>query len=170
MPSDPTLTNKGFKGITQTKVDPTPIGWVDYDDWRDDRRYWDRNYPLPGCSEPILPPQNIDTSFHLGRPADLPSYYSLFAAYPNPTNSKSSIMIALPKDVTIYLAIINEKYQIVKLLACGGVSAGIHVFRWDLVDEENKRVPAGVYRCIFSVAGDANWNIEYASHGDILVQ
>src|ERR1043166_246430 len=47
-PTDPTLFNDGFRGITQTTVDPTPVGWVDPDDWKDDG-YWDYRYPIVNC-------------------------------------------------------------------------------------------------------------------------
>ena len=79
LPSDPTLSNEGFKGITQTENDGTltPKGWVDTDDWKSDTS-WDAHYPLPLVNDTLL--SSKPNTGHHG-----PTAYELRPAYPNPT-------------------------------------------------------------------------------------
>ena len=75
---DPTIFNPGFKGITFTDSQGRITGpTTDPDDW-----HWDSYWPYEGLIGPSpSPPQySSDT---LG--VQLPHYFFIAAAYPNPT-------------------------------------------------------------------------------------
>jgi len=70
----------------------------------------------------------------------VPSAFALAAARPNPTGKATAIEYSLPYAGEAKLAVYNAAGQLVKTLASGTQTAGVHAVRWDA-----SRVPAGVY-------------------------
>jgi len=75
----------------------------------------------------------------------LPSDFDLGAAVPNPLGDQTDISFALPKASTVTLRVFTLTGQLVKTLAEGQHSAGIHRASWDGRDLLGNKVPSGVY-------------------------
>ncbi len=77
----------------------------------------------------------------------LPSDIMLGDAYPNPTNTQTTIPITLTdlKDTYgIELEIYNLQGQKIKTLAYGNYTSGFYEFKWNIIDKEGK-ISSGVY-------------------------
>ncbi len=169
--SDPTLANSVFKGITQTKDDPTPIGWIDPDDWKSDG-YWNFLYPISHC-DVIAPSLNKiglmspDTVFD---DFPLPTSVKLYPAYPNPGGPNVRIEFSLPKQNLVYCAIIGHDYKIQRILICNSLlPAGLFSVVWDGKNQLGEQVTVDVYRCIFLVT-TSDGGFVFSSHGDIWIK
>jgi hypothetical protein len=174
-PADPTLLNNGFKGITQTQNDPTSIGWNDPDDWKSDGG-WNYAYPNPTCTNPSIPAELEDgCRGNLGKNSQkngcqVPDHFWINAAYPNPITDTCVFSFAMAYESKVYLSVVNDKYQVVKLLACTPLlTAGYWRIRWNLTGDNGQKVPSDVYRCVFRIS-DKDGNTILVSHGDIWVQ
>jgi subtilisin family serine protease len=75
----------------------------------------------------------------------IPERFELFANYPNPFNPQTNISFALPKPVTVRLAIYNILGQKVKNFEEGRTPAGIHELIWDGRNDKGITVSSGVY-------------------------
>jgi hypothetical protein len=75
----------------------------------------------------------------------IPERFELFANYPNPFNPQTNIRFALPKPVTVRLAIYNILGQKVKNFEEGRTPAGIHELIWDGRNDKGITVSSGVY-------------------------
>lgn len=84
---------------------------------------------------------SIDDNSHDNRVED----YLLFQNYPNPFNSTTIIRYGLREDSDIKLQIYNVNGREVMSLVEGFRSAGLYTVRWNGMDNNNKRVSAGMY-------------------------
>lgn len=166
---DPTWSNKGFQGITQTVDSPTPVGWIDPDDWKSDG-YWNSTYPMYPCAAGISfkqSPIEIDTSVH---PIDTPTSNKVYPAYPNPCSPGTSIEFELAQMSVVYMAVIDDQYRTVAPLVCGRqLGAGTYMVTWNGAGASGHQVPGDVYRVIILVT-DQQGGMMFASHGDIWVK
>ena len=80
-----------------------------------------------------------------GREPVLPREFDLGAAVPNPLGDQTDISFALPKASTVTLRVFTLTGQLVRSLAEGQRSAGIHRASWDGRDLLGNKVPSGVY-------------------------
>jgi len=71
--------------------------------------------------------------------------FTLFQNYPNPFNPSTEIAFELPQNENITLSIYNLQGQLVKTLADGLHSAGMHNVMWNGKDNDNLSVPSGIY-------------------------
>jgi hypothetical protein len=76
---------------------------------------------------------------------NLPREYELTQNYPNPFNPTTSISYQLPKDINMSIRIYNIMGQEVRTLIDCKNMAGYHTVIWDGQDNNNSRVPSGVY-------------------------
>lgn len=83
-----------------------------------------------------------------GRDAAAPSVFALRRNFPNPFNPATRIEFSLPGESPVLLRIYDMHGRIVRVLADGRFSAGIHSEAWDGRDAEGRRVPSGVYVCL----------------------
>jgi len=75
----------------------------------------------------------------------LPREFDLGAAVPNPLADFTDITFALPRASSATLRVFTLTGQLVKILAEGQHSAGIHRASWDGRDLLGNKVPSGVY-------------------------
>lgn len=75
-----------------------------------------------------------------------PDEFRLFANYPNPFNSQTTVPLHLPADGRISVRICNSAGAIIRTWneAC---AAGEKRIVWDGVDDNSRLVPSGVYLC-----------------------
>lgn len=95
-------------------------------------------------------PTDPDTPTTTDAPNDLlaPLKLTLFANYPNPFVGSTTIRFALPAtQATARLAVYDVAGRLVKVLAQGTLSAGLHEIRWDGTDDAGNPAPAGTYLC-----------------------
>ena len=164
-PADPSLFNNGFKGITYTQDDPTPIGYTDNDDWNSNG-YWDFRYPIERCGS-IVTPLSKQTKIDTVRESeDIPETFATSPAYPNPFNPTTAINFALPIHCNVYASIINERYKTVAVLICGKYEAGYYMVNWSAFDSNNNPLPNDIYRFIIRCTDD-HGNLLFVSHGDL---
>ncbi|NQU67978.1 MAG: T9SS type A sorting domain-containing protein [Candidatus Marinimicrobia bacterium] len=69
-----------------------------------------------------------------------PSEFALSAAYPNPFNPKTTMLLELPKDGFISVKVYNVVGQVVDVLVDGNMTAGYHSVTWTATN-----VPSGMY-------------------------
>ncbi len=75
----------------------------------------------------------------------VPKTFELEQNYPNPFNLSTAIGVQLPHDSRIRLAIYSVLGQLVKTLADGEFSQGVHTFWWNGEDASGKITASGVY-------------------------
>ncbi|MBI5021905.1 MAG: T9SS type A sorting domain-containing protein [Ignavibacteriales bacterium] len=75
----------------------------------------------------------------------LPKEFELVQNFPNPFNSSTSLSVKLPRDANVKLNIYNSLGQLVKTIAEGAYTAGIHTFVWDGTDASGSITSSGVY-------------------------
>ena len=79
--------------------------------------------------------------------------FNLINTYPNPFNSTVIIEFNLMNGNYTKLNIYNSLGQYIRTIYEGTLPQGIHTFRWDGRDSENRVVASGVYYCTFFVNG-----------------
>ena len=77
----------------------------------------------------------------------LPNAVSLSGNYPNPFNPSTRIDLSLPHPQTVHVGIYDAGGRLVKRLAGGPMSAGVHVLEWDGTDLGGGRAASGAYFC-----------------------
>jgi hypothetical protein len=80
-----------------------------------------------------------------GPGGDVPSDFALSQNFPNPFNPGTKIVFAVPFDSWASLTIYDLLGRPVRVLASGGLPAGVHEFAWDGTNEQGEAVPSGVY-------------------------
>jgi len=65
--------------------------------------------------------------------------------YPNPFNPKTQIQYELPSDGHVTLKVYNTLGQIVRTLVDEVKPAGVHVVRWDGIDDGGREVASAIY-------------------------
>jgi Subtilase family/FlgD Ig-like domain len=77
---------------------------------------------------------------------DLPTYYALHQAYPNPFNPQTTIAFDLPQQVTVRLTVYDVGGRVVRTLIAGdAMPAGRHASVWNGRDASGQAAAAGVY-------------------------
>jgi hypothetical protein len=77
--------------------------------------------------------------------SSLPSSFSLSQNFPNPFNSETVILFALPERGEVELAVYNLAGQQVAKLVEGAREAGSYAVRWDGRDECGRELASGIY-------------------------
>lgn len=67
--------------------------------------------------------------------------------YPNPFNPSTTISYILPRSSKVALRIYDLTGQKVRTLVDDNQDAGIHVLKWNALDDNGHRVSSGVYLC-----------------------
>jgi len=70
---------------------------------------------------------------------------TLYPATPSPMKDGATIRFNLPKKAPVELAVFDLSGRVVKTLASGVRTAGVHIAHWDGKDEHSQRVASGVY-------------------------
>jgi len=78
-------------------------------------------------------------------------------AYPNPSNTITTIRYELPQDYYVLLEIVDSDYNKIRTLVDQQQPSGIHSIRWSF-----DGIKAGIYRAILNIEGAE-------TYGDILV-
>jgi hypothetical protein len=73
------------------------------------------------------------------------SSFMVFQNSPNPFNSSTCIRYVLPQDGCLELVIYNLQGQLVRRLANGKQSAGIHTVNWNGRNESGRKLSSGIY-------------------------
>jgi len=88
-----------------------------------------------------------ETTTGLNETGEKPCQFAVFANYPNPFNSRTSIEFQLEKSASLRLEIFDITGRKVAVLFDGTVGSGKHVFVWDASDR-----PSGIY--FYRISGD----------------
>jgi len=83
--------------------------------------------------------------------ASLPKILSLFPNQPNPLSSETKIAFRLPEPGHVDLKVFSVNGRLVRTLASGDHTSGLHSVVWDGRDDEGREVSAGVY--LYLLAG-----------------
>jgi hypothetical protein len=123
---DPTYLGEGFKGITFTLEDPTPLGG-DMSDWCYSFNIYKGNIEIPP-----------------------PTKFALYPAYPNPSvlGDTLNIIFSLPARSGANLYIMNKDQQVITVIANETLDVGNYYTGIDV-----RTIGAGVYRVVFE-SGD----------------
>jgi len=70
---------------------------------------------------------------------------TLLGARPNPTSGATEIAFALPADGTATLRVYDVTGRLVRTLAEGPMTAGVHRARWDGLDARGRAARSGIY-------------------------
>ena len=84
---------------------------------------------------------------------ETPRQLELFQNYPNPFNPSTSIRFGLSEKKIVELKIIDLLGREVRTLTAESKTAGYHDIIWNGTDNQNRRVPSGVYICTLNVDG-----------------
>jgi hypothetical protein len=79
------------------------------------------------------------------RTISLPQSFSLSQNFPNPFNSETVILFALPERGEVELAVYNLAGQQVAALVQGAREAGSYAVRWDGRDGHGRELASGIY-------------------------
>lgn len=79
--------------------------------------------------------------------------YALFANYPNPFNSSTTIQYQLSKAAYVQLAIYNMNGQLIKSLVEQHQAAGVHTALWDGTNGNGSMAASGIYVYKLRVVG-----------------
>lgn len=69
------------------------------------------------------------------------------SAFPNPFSEATQICIFLPNEISISLQIFDESGNLVREIAAGDFSRGMHSFFWNGLNDHGERVKEGIYFC-----------------------
>ncbi|MGB2696490.1 MAG: FlgD immunoglobulin-like domain containing protein [Candidatus Zixiibacteriota bacterium] len=79
--------------------------------------------------------------------ASIGKEFSLMQNYPNPFNSNTEIWFSLPRSCDVNINIYNVRGELVKTLAQGNISTGVHRISWDATNNSGYKVTSGIYFC-----------------------
>ena len=89
---------------------------------------------------------NINVSaINLSEVNRIPRKMELLGNHPNPFNNITLIKFSIPRQSEIKLVIYNINGQVIRSLAEGSFSGGIHQIMWDGKDKNGKTVASGTY-------------------------
>jgi hypothetical protein len=77
--------------------------------------------------------------------ASLPATYRLAEPTPNPFNPSTSLVVELPAEGPVELAIVDATGRRVRTIADQTFAAGRHVLAWDGRDEQGRSAASGIY-------------------------
>jgi len=90
----------------------------------------------------------IDNSFTKASPVNNQSNESVlykFTNYPNPFSQSTDITYSIPQPGKVLLKIYDVMGRSIKTLVNAKVAAGIYNIQWNVNDEKEQAVPAGIY-------------------------
>ncbi len=76
---------------------------------------------------------------------NLPSYFSLLPAYPNPFNPETRIAFTVPRQARVTLSVFNALGQLVETLYDKTLEAGVYTSTWSATRADGRVLPSGVY-------------------------
>lgn len=148
-----------FRGVTQTLPTGEVVGEPDAGDWGclDGRRGSGSGGGTRTLSEADVP-------------VPPPSATCLRPAAPNPMTSATQLGLTLAQSAPVRLSIYGQRWRhgprevfLVRTLYDGMLAAGVHSVMWDRTDASGQTVPAGIYRVVIEIGGQA-------ACGDVEVQ
>ena len=74
-----------------------------------------------------------------------PNQFALYKNYPNPFNAHTTIQYQLPNDTDVKIRVFNINGQEIRTLYNGIQKAGVHIVRWDGLDNGSNAVSSGIY-------------------------
>ncbi len=84
----------------------------------------------------------------------LPYEYVLLGPnWPNPFGELTAISVTLREPGTIRMYVHNPTGELVRTLADGPAGAGLHVIRWNGLDDGGNPAPPGIYACTLEAGG-----------------
>lgn len=163
--TQPTQTNNIFWGITRTNE----IGEIiseDSDDWKHDTN-WLYNDIYLSYKDSLSTPSPPDSlPDHL-----IPINFQFKPAYPNPSSTEFTMKIAFPTFSEVFVAVINQSNDIIKLLLLRHQVPGILFIQFNLMDDEGNSLSSGIYRCIYRFEDKMTGEFGvYHGHGDLKVE
>jgi len=168
-PTAPVKENKHeiFSGITQTGFEtPTPIGLIDTTDWGLDNGW--KYFPIYTTFIDSFKSSSFDNTNLVIKPSN----FKIYPAYPNPTEYIFKIEFDIPCTSKVFIAIIDEYYNIVKKYYVQILPAGFRYTSYNyFVDKNGNDFPDGIYRCIYRFEDIETGKFGvYEGHGDIQVK
>jgi flagellar hook capping protein FlgD len=77
--------------------------------------------------------------------ADVAPAPALLGARPNPTSGVTEVAFSLPADARATLRVYDVAGRLVRTLAEGSMTAGVHRARWDGLDARGRLARSGIY-------------------------
>ncbi len=71
--------------------------------------------------------------------------FQLYQNHPNPFNSETILRFSIPETAPIHINIYDVTGRLIRHLADGVYTEGIHSIRWNGKDDSNNAVPTGIY-------------------------
>jgi hypothetical protein len=88
---------------------------------------------------------------------EIPLYFAVSNAYPNPFNPQTNINIDLAADQKVQVHIYDIQGRLVQTLYDGELNVGSHILTWDGSAMNGKAVPSGTYFVRLNGDGMENW-------------
>ncbi|MCK4547152.1 MAG: DUF362 domain-containing protein [Candidatus Eisenbacteria sp.] len=82
-----------------------------------------------------------------------PGREPLLTTYPNPTRAVSNVRFSCPRDGDVEMVVVDVRGRLVRRIAQGRYSRGMHHLQWDGRDEGGRAVASGIYFCRADIAG-----------------
>ena len=114
--------------------------------------YWLENVDLNGQSD-YHGPIHIKVTFTDAPTPEVPLIQGINSAYPNPFNPIVNITCGMQKGGQTTVQIYNARGQLVKTLFSGSRDKGKFLLQWDGSDQQNLKLPSGVYLIRMDSAG-----------------
>lgn len=87
--------------------------------------------------------------------SSIPGHFVLFQNYPNPFNNETIISFEVPYLTEVNITVYNILGQKIKKLVSTLKNAGVHKVIWDGTNDDNTKVPSGVY--IYQMTTSTNY-------------
>jgi len=75
----------------------------------------------------------------------IPSQFNLAQNFPNPFNPTTTIVFSLDSKTDHALRVYNLKGELIRILSSGEKPAGNYQVKWNAMDQNSQKVPAGMY-------------------------
>jgi NAD(P)H-hydrate repair Nnr-like enzyme with NAD(P)H-hydrate dehydratase domain len=98
----------------------------------------DEEYSLEHSWSVIVPVSNDNNE-------TTPLVTGIVSNYPNPFNPNTTIMYSLHQESPVNITIYDIKGKVVRSIACGSQTAGLHNVAWDGLNNNKKSVASGIY-------------------------
>ncbi len=90
----------------------------------------------------------------------LPVSYELSRNFPNPFNPSTNFLVRLPAASEVTVRVYNILGQMVREIYHGNLDVGQHWFTWDGRNQNQQKMPSGVYYCRLEVSGKLSQSIK----------
>jgi hypothetical protein len=87
------------------------------------------------------------------RPGEIPGFFGLWPAYPNPFHDMTDLAFAVPVDRHVSIQVYDVLGRSVSQLADRHMAAGYHTVSWDGCDSRGQRAAAGIYYAVMVTEG-----------------